>query len=123
MTGRTYGWFEVESLSGSRFKLALEFFQGGRPFIFDGVAFALGERQVQCSVPSSWMLPTEQSAGTDFARAEQVLEHLIQASPEFAALVGGLSRTLLLVSDDGMSTVVHAERRDGLLRWLSPTAG
>ena len=103
--------------------MALELFSEGRSFIFDGVAFVRCDSRLECSVLSSWMTPDEQTATADLDRAEHVLGHLLASSRQFAAKAAGLAPVFQLVEDTGMSTVLLAERRAGVLRWTIPGAG
>jgi len=123
MTGRTYGHFEVEAVSGPRFAQALKLFDEGRSFIFEGVSFASRGKCVECCVLCSWAQPTKPAALADLDRGELVLAEVITNSPEFASRVRGRARVFLLVVDTGMSTIVLAERRDGVVRWNSGMDG
>jgi hypothetical protein len=120
MVGPAIADFEVDSLSGSRFDLALERFRDGHAFAFRGVAFALRDGVVECVVPSTWQLDrvTEEFAARDLERADSVFALLMSGSERFKEATRGFPHQVLLVDDYGNGSVEICRRRGaGKIIW------
>jgi hypothetical protein len=122
------GRLEVYELDGPRFALALERFQGGDAFSFQGVGFSINVRGgLECEVASSWQPEnvTEATAESDLTRSEMVLAQLLRSSPAFAAAIAGRTVTHVLVDDYDIGTVELCRKTPEGTAWAPgfPTGG
>jgi len=95
----------VNETSGSRFELALQRLQEGRPFILDRVAFRIADEGfLECAIQSSWQIDnlTDQRARDDFAHAKKVLKHIVTNAIAFASLIENRPVVYTIIDDCGM---------------------
>ena len=109
----------VESIDGSRFANALEFFKEGKTLEFENTVFVLDLLRGRLDVVKIAEHGIESidaaGASAEISQAIEVYEHVRENSVEFAGLVAGLSPRFSLVHDYGTGSVEVCHLHNGKL--------
>jgi hypothetical protein len=111
---------QVTKLSGERFDLALDRFQGGDHLNFQEASFVLlDDGSVQCNIQCSWKPENldRVKAKKDFAKAEKTFNYLRENSKKFNELVRNRNLEISLIDDYGMGAVELAHFKNGEIDW------